>query len=844
MKLVLIIITLGVAGLALFCYFRPGKGRVLFNILRSPFDWLGEECQRIDNWNGDQIERISGDRSIRLGYIVGSIIFAGLTTLLILTSVYSIIAMLPAMGFQVNLDWLYERYPVSIIIGISMAILPIYFGIIVFDLLGKTHFIHWNISPQKRKIILAIAIVCFILSLILGGFLACLRGLIISEAHAAEEATQGEILTFDEQGILKEDIQTGTTQYSTFKSTRIGALVLLGLLELTAVALGFFSLWVVPQYIFSFVLKIITGVIMFIIRLPLYLIELIYNLFTPGQSQEEATSNIQQPTEITTIQQVDSSQHQNNSVETGHFDRTQKEETDHNKEKDELLPGLEKPLNSIKVLIPQLQHTKGAHCTEGILIEGPQQSGKTALLERLEKDFQNPLFLRASDFSGISDEDIKRRIIELSAETATQQDEPTLLLIDDIDLICGASREGGYMFQTARTFVNMLISLFDEPISMRGADRSENLLIIIATTRSVNSLPHELQSKFRERISLEVPGDDTRRRLIHLWLIPYLRISKEQEKRIVDNTQGYNYGALRSLFQKILHSATTKPLDEVISEALKNTTPAIGISNLEFLEPLPIEEIGGYSEIVSKLETLASRLRNRDEYEQRCVRLPRGLLFYGPPGTGKTYLARAFATLVGYRCIKVDSEKIGSPYIYQAERNLGEVFRIAQSYAPTLLLMDEFETLARKRGSSTSSDAYEGVVGVLLRYLDGLDTTGNIFVIGITNRREMIDEAVLRSGRIEEHIEVGLPDFETRRAIFDVHLRGKKLEKASDIDLDELSRLAERLNCADIAGMVDEAAANAIDEAIKSQGEPILTRGHLLESYKNVSVKKDEDLFL
>jgi len=837
---VLIITGITIAGLALLCYFKPERARILFNIFRAPFDWIGEGCQQINQWCEDQLFNLTGERNIRLGYVVGNLIVSILVIILITSNLYLIGVTLQAVGLPMNLDWLSDRLPVTPVMTLSIAIIWLLSGVAMFDLLGKTHFLHWNLSPRLRRIFLIISIIVFTSCILVGCLMGWMRGILINEAYATtleEESTYGEIISVESVNINNTPGEDHLVQDYTFnKINPVFYSLLLGLEILVEGGL-FFALWSLAQHVIIVFLKIFAGIMLFIIRLPVYLIEMFYNLFARRQVlQTEATPVTRQihhesTTAITSAQsEYDVSTGSSTERDTEEEKGEGNKEPESNEPSSAYLPGLEKPVEEIKSIIKRLaSHREMTRPVEGIIVEGLPKTGKTALLETLKRELRGSLFLRASDFSGISDEEIKRRIYELRAEA--EGDTNSTVLIDDLDSICG--KEDGYVSLSpcTTTFVNTLIALFDE--------QKENLkfLIIIATCKNADALPETLRSKFSEKVNLELPERETRRRLLKRWLSSDIALTTEQEERILDNTQGYNYQALQSLCQKILLPQTPMSRDEAISHALSDTTPVTEDTRLEFLEPVSINDIGGFWHITSTLRTIARRFRNRKRYENAGVNLPRGILLYGPPGTGKTYIARAFANLLGYKCIKVDSEKIGSPYIYQAERNLAQVFRMAQNYAPCVLVMDEFETLARKRGSSLSSEAYEGVVGVLLRHLDGLDTCKDIFVIAITNMKDSIDEAVLRSGRIGIHLEVGLPDKESRRAIFEVHLRNKKLRKAEDINLDKLSTLTEGFNCADIANIIDSGASLAIDQSISENKEPVLTMKHLEEAYRRLKAR-------
>jgi len=186
---------------------------------------------------------------------------------------------------------------------------------------------------------------------------------------------------------------------------------------------------------------------------------------------------------------------------------------------------------------------------------------------------------------------------------------------------------------------------------------------------------------------------------------------------------------------------------------------------------------------------------------------PRGVLLHGPPGTGKTFVVKALANEAGAAFFSVKGAELLDKYVGESERGVREVFERARSAAPAIIFFDEFDALAPVRGRS-SSTVSDSVVAALLTELDGVSDRGQIAVIAATNRRDLIDPALLRSGRFEVHIELGLPVVESRRKMLDL----SDVPLADDVDLDELALRCEGLSFADMAGLLREAALAALRE--------------------------------
>jgi transitional endoplasmic reticulum ATPase len=184
---------------------------------------------------------------------------------------------------------------------------------------------------------------------------------------------------------------------------------------------------------------------------------------------------------------------------------------------------------------------------------------------------------------------------------------------------------------------------------------------------------------------------------------------------------------------------------------------------------------------------------------------PRGILLYGPPGTGKTFVVRALAHEAGAAFFSVKGAELLDKYVGESERGVRELFTRARSAAPSIIFFDELDALAPVRGRSTTT-VTDSVVAALLTELDGVAERGDVSVIGATNRRDLVDPALLRAGRFEIQIELGLPDETARRALLDV----SDVPFAPDVDLDQLAASTEGLSFADLSGLLREAALETL----------------------------------
>ena len=236
-------------------------------------------------------------------------------------------------------------------------------------------------------------------------------------------------------------------------------------------------------------------------------------------------------------------------------------------------------------------------------------------------------------------------------------------------------------------------------------------------------------------------------------------------------------------------------------------TPDTGKEACEVRQNAPGK--GGFADVagMEKLkEDLARRviwiLRDKEKAAKYRLTPPNGLLLYGPPGCGKTFFAQKFAEETGFHYFLVNGSDLGSTYVHGTQNKIAELFKQAEQHAPAVICFDEFDSFVPSRGADSARHRADEV-NEFLAQLNNCSARG-IFVIGTTNRLDMIDTAVLRKGRLDLHVEIPAPDVETRKKMFQLHLRGRPC--SSDIDFDRLAGLTDHYTAADIAFIVNEAA--------------------------------------
>ncbi|MEM0271222.1 MAG: CDC48 family AAA ATPase [Thermoprotei archaeon] len=220
------------------------------------------------------------------------------------------------------------------------------------------------------------------------------------------------------------------------------------------------------------------------------------------------------------------------------------------------------------------------------------------------------------------------------------------------------------------------------------------------------------------------------------------------------------------------------------------------------------EDVGGLTKQIQKLRELVELPLLRPElFRTFSIRPPKGILLYGPPGTGKTLIARAVANTVKANFYLISGPEIGSKYYGESEKRLRDIFKEAEKTAPSIIFVDEIDSLAPSR-DNTSTEVERRIVSQLLTLMDGLSPSDKVVVIGATNRVNAVDPALRRPGRFDREIEIPAPDAPARLEILKVHTR--RLPLASDVSLEEIAELTNGFVGADLAALVREATLQAL----------------------------------
>ncbi|MFX0162102.1 MAG: CDC48 family AAA ATPase, partial [Candidatus Hodarchaeota archaeon] len=258
---------------------------------------------------------------------------------------------------------------------------------------------------------------------------------------------------------------------------------------------------------------------------------------------------------------------------------------------------------------------------------------------------------------------------------------------------------------------------------------------------------------------------------------------------------------------ELVVSNISPPVDAVI--VVHNTR--IVLSEKPIVSEIPhvsYEDIGGLKKEIQRIrEMVELPLRHPEVFQKLGIEAPKGVLLYGPPGTGKTLLAKAVASETNAHFISISGPEIMSKFYGESEANIREIFKEAEQHSPSIIFIDEIDAIAPKREEVTG-EVERRVVSQLLALMDGLETRGQVVVIGATNRPNAVDPALRRPGRFDREIEIGIPDRNGRFEILQIHTRGMPLTE--DVELEKLSAVTHGYVGADIAALAKEAAMHAL----------------------------------
>jgi transitional endoplasmic reticulum ATPase len=255
------------------------------------------------------------------------------------------------------------------------------------------------------------------------------------------------------------------------------------------------------------------------------------------------------------------------------------------------------------------------------------------------------------------------------------------------------------------------------------------------------------------------------------------------------------------------------------------------------------DDVGGLQYAKEKLRELVELpLLRPDLYVAAGIKPSKGVLLFGPPGTGKTLLAKAVATESNANFISVKGPELISKWVGESEKHVREIFKKAKQVSPSIIFFDEFDSISKARGSGHGNDSTEKVINQLLTELDGVEDLENVMIIAATNRKDLIDPAILRPGRIDSHVELFNPDKETRLEIFKVHTKNMPLEK--DVKIEKMVEDSDGWTGADIEAVCRNAGINSIKRNYKVEDlkKVTITVKDFADGFETIRKQKESDV--
>merc|ERR1719194_68688 len=477
---------------------------------------------------------------------------------------------------------------------------------------------------------------------------------------------------------------------------------------------------------------------------------------------------------------------------------------------------------------PALFKTLGVKPPRGVLLYGPPGSGKTLLARAVANETGAFFFLIngpeiMSKLAGESESNLRKAFEE------AEKNSPAIIFIDEIDSI--APKREKTQGEVERRIVSQLLTLMD------GLKARSHVVVIGATNRP-NSIDTALRrfGRFDREVDIGVPDENGRLEVMRIHTKNMKLTDDVDLEQLAKETHGYVGADLAALATEAAMQCIREKMDvidldddEIDAEVLDSMAvsqahfrQALGVSNPSALRETAVEvpnvtweDIGGLEGVKRELqEVVQYPVEFPEKFEKFGMQPSKGVLFYGPPGCGKTLLAKAIANECQANFISIKGPELLTMWFGESEANVRDVFDKARSAAPCVLFFDELDSIAKSRGgtSGDAGGASDRVINQILTEMDGMGSKKNVFIIGATNRPDIIDPAILRPGRLDQLINTPLPDEGSRMAILKSNLRKSPISK--EVDLPFLAKMTKGFSGADLTEICQRACKLAIRESI------------------------------
>ena len=474
---------------------------------------------------------------------------------------------------------------------------------------------------------------------------------------------------------------------------------------------------------------------------------------------------------------------------------------------------------------PELFARLGVEPHSGVLLYGPPGCGKTLLAKVIASESDANMYLiNGPEIMNKYYGETEARLREIFKEA--KDNSPSIIFIDEIDAIA-PKREEAYG-DVEKRVVAQLLALMD------GLTERGNVIVLGASNRP-DSIDPALRrpGRFDREMEISVPNSDGRLEILHIHTRGMPLSDDIDLKNLASELHGYTGADIKSLCRESAIKAIRRYLPEIDLENERipsKMLQSMEIKSRDFYDamhdvvPTAMREfyverakvwwkdVGGLDYAKKTLEdNMITSVNDPSKFTKMGIKPPKGVLLYGPPGCGKTILARALAAECGANMILVRGPEILSKWVGESEKAIREIFRKAKTSAPCIIIFDELDSLAKSR-TGEEGNRGETILSQMLTEMEE-GGTSRIVIVGITNRPDLIDNSMLRTGRLDIVLFIQPPDEKGRLEI--IKILTEKMPLTSDVDLDEIAVSTQNYTGADLASLCREAVVNAMQNNSK-----------------------------